>query len=210
MNKIHDSAIVEDSVEIGEDNYIGPYCHISGNTVIGNGNRFEGFCSIGSPPENRGFFEGSPKRTVIGNENVFREFVTINAGTLEDTLIGDDNIFLKGSHVGHDSILENGIVLSCSVSLAGFTYVMSGANFGLNSACHQFSVIGAYAMIGMGAMVGRNKKIEPGKIYVKNPIKFLKINRVGLSKNGIGNDELESLNRKYLEVRLIYLEKQNG
>jgi len=176
-NYIHPTAIIGDDVRLGEGNYIGANCYIVGDTQIGNNNHFEAFCSIGTPPEHKEFFDKKEfKGVLIGNNNVIREFVTINAGCTQLTIIGDGCWLLKGSHVGHDCLLEDKVTLSCQALVGGYSYVMEGANFGLGAICHQRSVIGAYSLLGMGAIVTKNAKIMPFNVYVGNPAKFLRNN----------------------------------
>jgi len=196
-NFIHPTSIVEDSVSIGFGNYIGPFCYITGNTVIGNNNRFEAYCSIGTSPEHTNTFFKTDGRVMIGDDNIFREFITVHSGATITTLIGNKNKLLRGSHVGHDSILEDNITLSCNVLIGGYSYVMQGVNFGLGSMCHQFSKVGAYSMIGMGSVITKQSKILPGGVYVGSPVRLLKHNDYGLKKHSISETELEELTHKY-------------
>jgi UDP-N-acetylglucosamine acyltransferase len=195
-NFIHPTAIVEPGCVLGKNNYIGPFCYLSCNVTLGDDNRLEGYCSIGTPAEHKNYFTSVSGSVVIGNKNIIREFVTINAGTIRRTILGDSNMILRGSYVGHDSILEDNITLSCNSMLGGHSYIMKGVNFGLGSMCHQYSVIGAYSMLGMGAVVTKKSKICCGEIYVGAPAKLLKVNEVGLSRNNISIDELKKLQEK--------------
>jgi len=197
MNLIHATAIIDECVTIGDNNYIGPYCFITGHTVIGNNNRFEAYCSIGSPAEHRDYFKTITGSTIIGNDNIFREFITVNAGTKNSTIIRNNVTMLRNSHVGHDSFIEDSVTLSCNVLIGGHSYVMEGVNFGLGSICHQFSVIGAYSMIGMGSVITKSSNIEPGNIYIGSPAKLLKPNTIGLERNNIDKNLLIKLNEKY-------------
>ena len=196
-NLIHPTAIIDENVILGENNYIGPYCYITGNTVIGNNNRFEAYCSVGTPPEHKNYFKTNNSGTIIGNDNVFREFITINAGTKVSTIINNNIIMLKNSHIGHDSFVEDLVILSCNVLIGGHSYIMEGVNFGLGSICHQFSTIGAYSIVGMGSIVTKNSKIEPGNIYIGSPSKFLKENTIGLERNNINKEYLNNLIIKF-------------
>jgi UDP-N-acetylglucosamine acyltransferase len=196
-NIIHHTAIIEDGVQLGENNYIGPYCYITGHTIIGDNNRFEAYCSIGTPPEHRDYFNESHFPVIIGNSNTIREFITINAGTVRNTVLGNNVVMLRNSHIGHDSIIEDKVNLSCNVLIGGHSYIMEGANFGLGSMCHQFLVIGAYSMIGMGGIAVKSSIIQPGEIHAGNPIKFLKENKIGLSRNGIDSNRLSELTNRY-------------
>jgi UDP-N-acetylglucosamine acyltransferase len=197
---IHPTAIIDPEVIIGENNYIGPYCYITGKTVIGDHNRFEGYCSIGTPAEHRDYFKKSPFSVIIGNNCVIREFVTINSGTVRDTVLHDNITMLRNSHIGHDSIIESKANLSCNVLVGGHSHIMEGVNMGLGAMCHQFSVLGAYSMIGMGGIVVKSSEIHPGEIYAGNPVKFLKENRIGLNRNGITSEKLSQLVNKYFSL----------
>jgi UDP-N-acetylglucosamine acyltransferase len=199
-NYIHPTAIVDKDIELGSNNYIGPYCYITGKTKIGNNNRFEAYCSIGTPPEHRDHFTGSPFGTIIGNNCTIREYVTINSGTVKNTVLGNNITMLRGSHIGHDSIIEDKVNLSCNVLIGGHSYLMEGVNMGLGSMCHQFLVLGAYSMIGMGGIIVKTSEIHPGEIYVGNPVKFLKENKIGLNRNNIDSVKLTELTNRYFAL----------
>lgn len=199
-NIIHPTAIIDNGVIIGENNYIGPYCYITGNTQIGDNNRFEAYCSIGTPPEHRDHFDNHPYKVIIGNNCTIREFVTINSGTIRNTILGNNIVMLRNSHIGHDSIIEDRVNLSCNVLIGGHSYIMEGVNMGLGSMCHQFSIIGAYSMIGMGAVVVKTNRINPGETYVGNPAKFLKENKIGLARNGVTQEKMSELVTKYFSL----------
>jgi UDP-N-acetylglucosamine acyltransferase len=196
-NKIHPTAIIESNVKIGSNNYIGPFCYITGDTIIGDNNRFEAYCSIGTSAEHRDYFNTTDGKTVIGNNNVLREFTTVNAGTKSPTILHNNIVMLRNSHVGHDSIVEDLVNLSCNTLIGGHSYLMTGCNFGLGSICHQFSVIGAFSMIGMGSIITKSSKIIPGNVYVGSPVKLLKQNIVGLERNNIDESKLNKLIEKY-------------
>lgn len=197
MSFIHPTSIIGPNVELGNNNYIGPFCHIYGNTTIGDNNHFEGYCSIGSPAEHRDFFTSKEGKTIIGNNNIFREFTTVNAGTKNITILKNNINMLRNSHVAHDCILEDKVNLSCNTLLGGHSYLMEGCNFGLGAICHQFSIIGAYSMIGMGTIVTKSSSIEPGKIYVGSPAKYLKDNNIGLERNYITQSILDKITTQY-------------
>lgn len=176
-NFIHPSAIIGENVILGKNNYIGANCYIVGDVVIGDNNHFEAFCSIGTSPEHRLFFKQTKMYGVeIGNNNIFREFITVNSGFYKRTKIANDVWILRGSYVGHDTEIEDHTTLSANVLLGGHCLVGYGVNFGLGAICHQFSIIGSGSMIGMGAIVTKTSIIEPFKTYVGNPCKYLKDN----------------------------------
>jgi UDP-N-acetylglucosamine acyltransferase len=200
INNIHPTSIIGPDVKLGAGNYIGPYCVISGNTVIGDNNRFEAYCSIGSPAETIGYFDRYDCETIIGNNNIFREFVTINQGSTKQTIIGNKVIILRGSHVGHDSVIEDKVVIACNVILGGYSYVMEGCNLGLGTITHQFSKIGAYCMLGMGTVVTKTTKILPGGVYIGSPARRIKQNTVSITKNQVTDIMLEELIKKYNSI----------
>jgi UDP-N-acetylglucosamine acyltransferase len=175
-NNIHPTAIVGKDVTMGKGNTIGAYVVIDGKTKIGDNNVFHPFCSIGGEPEHKNFFGKKNCGTIIGNNNVFREYVTVNAGCFKPTILGSYIVMLRGSHVGHDSVIYNDCTISCNVLIGGHSLLGYGVNMGLGSICHQYSKIGSYAMIGMGAVI--TKKVSPNcfGMYVGNPAKYIKEN----------------------------------
>ena len=199
-NYIHETAIIEEGVEIGFGNWIGANCLIKKGTKIGNNNRLEAFVSIGTSPEHRDFFNKEGEGVVIGDNCVFREFTTINSGTKNKTIVGDNVIMLRGSHIGHDSQVEGYCNLSCNVLIGGHSYLMEGCNFGLGSMCHQFSIIGAYSLIGMGSVVTKKTLVTPGYIYVGQPAKSLKQNLIGLERANVSAEELSKFHSIWLDM----------
>jgi UDP-N-acetylglucosamine acyltransferase len=177
---------------IGEGNYFGPYCTFYPGVKIGNRNRFEGYCSIGSPAEKHGYFipSNNVPTTLIGDDNIIREFTTINSGSRRSTVMGNKCLMLRGSHLSHDSILENEVTVSCSVMIGGESYIMTGCNLGLGSLLHQFSVMGSYSMLGMGTVVTKTTNLQPGYIYIGNPARELKPNIIGLTRKNITDSQL--------------------
>lgn len=203
-NIIHPTAIVEDEVEMGLGNYIGPYCVIYRGTVIGDDNRFENHVSVGSPAEKRGFF--GPLcgcGVVIGDHNIVREFVTINAGTRRKTRLGSKCFMLRGSHLSHDTVIEDGVNVSCVAMIGGESYIMTGANLGLGAILHQFSVAGSYSMMGMGAVCTKSLEITPGGVFVGNPAKHIKLNAVGLERNNVTDEALGRETVRWASIRKL-------
>lgn len=203
-NVIHPTAIVSESATLGTGNYIGPFCLIGPNTQIGDNNRFEAYCSIATPPEHKDFWDKDHQSVVIGDNCVFREFITVNSGTINNTLISNNVIMLKGSHVGHDSIVHSLVTLSCNVMVGGHSIIYQGANLGLSAVLHQYSQIGQYAMIGMATVVTKKTTILPFNVYTGNPAKFLKLNQIGIQKSKLTMDEVKKLqiefNQKFMKT----------
>ena len=200
-NMIYKSCEISPLAKIGKCNYFGPFCYIADNAVIGDNNHFEAYCSIGTPAEHKAYFKNySGKKAIIGNDCVFREFVTVNAGTVKDTVLSDRIIMLKGSHVGHDSDIEDDVTLSCNALIGGHSYIFRGANIGLGAAVHQYSVIGHYSMIGMNSTVIKKTFILPGLTYAGSPAKSKGINVVGLKNNNIERESLDKLTEQYYDL----------
>jgi UDP-N-acetylglucosamine acyltransferase len=187
---------IHSDATIGLNNKIGPNVYIGPNVIIGDNNIISGFSSIGMEAEHRDYFSKSGK-VIIGNNNVIREFTTINSSTHGITKMGDRCVMLRGSHLSHDSELEDDVNVSCNVLIGGETLVMRGANLGLGCIIHQKHLIGSYSMVGMGSVVPKSKKIVPGNIYVGSPARLLKENSVGLLRNRIGLEQLMGEMRRY-------------
>lgn len=195
-NTVHPTAIIGENVVLGKNNIIGPYCYITGETTIGDGNNFEAFCSIGTQAED--YRENVKKGDLfIGDNNVFREFCTVNEGTSRSTIIANRVKMLRGSHVGHDAIINNDVVLSCNVLVGGHSMIYKGANIGLGAMIHQFSKVGAYCMIGMGAVVTKKTICEPGYTFVGNPAHSIGVNFKALEKNKISHYEILELRNTF-------------
>lgn len=201
VNFIHPTAVLHPDLMpgtwLGMANYIGPYCVIGKGVRIGDGNRFEAYVSVGQPAEKTGYLNefGSVE---IGNGNTFREFVTVNGGTTKKTKIGNFNLFLRGSHVSHDTEIEDEVTVSCNVMIGGESVIMRCTNLGLGAILHQRSVIGAYSMLGMATTVTKGSRIYPGNIYVGSPARLLKRNVVAFKRFGITEEHLYGLDMDYL------------
>jgi len=173
VTRVHSTAIVAASVELAGDVVIGPYTVVGGETTIGAGtiigahvviaertsigcnNRIFQFASVGEIPQDRKY-TGDPTRTVIGDGNVIREFVTIHAGTAQDkgvTTIGDGNWLLAYSHVAHDCVIGNGATFSNNAQLAGHVIIDDYAVLGGFVGVHQFCRVGTHAMLAAGSIV---------------------------------------------------------
>ena len=203
MNDIHPTAVIGDNVVLGSDNYIGPYCYFTGEVEIGNNNRFEAYCAIGGRPEHTEHWH-QDGRTLIGSDGIFREFITIHGGTKEDlTFIGDNVIMLNGSYAAHDTVIEDHVTLSINSVILGHVQVMKGSNCGSGCQVHQYQVIGSWSMLGMGCVVPKKLKIEPGQTWAGNPARRLKTNMYALDKWDI--DEFELLEETARWTQLVKL-----
>src|SRR2546423_722845 len=145
-------SVVGAGVSVGEGTTIGSHVLIAGQTTIGRNNRLFPFSSIGDIPQDKKY-DGAVTRTVIGDENVIREFVSINAGTAQDrgvTTIGNGNWLLAYSHIAHDCVVGNGTTFSNNAQLAGHVLVEDYAVLGGFVGVHQFCRVGAHAMVAAG------------------------------------------------------------
>jgi len=218
VSNIHSTAIVHENAKIGKGVKIGPYCTVGENVQlgdnvelishvcvdgiisIGEGTTIFPFASIGLVPQDKKF-EGEKSKTIIGKNNVIREHVTIQPGTSGDrmeTVIGDNNLLMVGTHVAHDCVLENNIVMANNATLAGHVYVESFAIIGGLSAVHQFARIGAHSIIGgMSAVAG---DVIPFGL-VKGERAYLEgINLIGLKRRNFEKSEISNLMKAFKEI----------
>ena len=200
MNKIHNTAIVGKNTTIGSNVEIGPYCvvedgvkigndntlhsnvYMSGETDIGMGNTFFPFCSIGSKPQDLKY-QGEKSKLIIGDENIFREYSTANPGTSGDnmkTVIGNLSLFMIGSHIAHDCIIGDKVIMANQATLGGHVQVDNFAVLGGLSAVHQFCKIGKLAMV--GGLSAVENDVIPFGLAVGNRAKITGVNIVGLKR----------------------------
>lgn len=163
MNDIHKSAIIGPGVSMGVRNTIGPNVVLIGPLKIGDDNWFGPGVTIGTPPEVRSAPHGDgwntesiSSPTLIGSRNIIREGVSIQKANYRQTTIGDDCFIMSRAYIAHDCLISDGVTISANVSLAGHCHIQSRATLGLASTCHQFTVIGTGAMIGMSSAVTKN------------------------------------------------------
>jgi UDP-N-acetylglucosamine acyltransferase len=211
---IHPTAIIHPEARIGADCEIGPYCvigaHVSlgarcqlhshvvldGHTTIGEGNEFFPFTSIGKQTQDLKWKGGSP-RLLIGDQNTFRESVTVNLATADGdaTVIGSRNHILAYSHIAHDCQLGNDIIMSNVATLAGHITVGDRAVIGGLAAIHQFCRIGKFSMIGGCAKVVQD--VPPFMIVDGNPGETRTINKIGMERHGISEEAQAALRQAY-------------
>jgi UDP-N-acetylglucosamine acyltransferase len=191
-------AIIGPHVTVGAGSSIGPHVRIDGPTTIGERNRFVGQASIGTEPQDLKF-KGERTELRIGSDNVIREFVTINRGTVGGggiTTIGSHNFFMAYSHVAHDCIIGSHTIFANNATLAGHVEVGDYTTVGAFSAVHQFCRVGDHAFIGGGSICTQD--VLP---YVKTvgnrPAKTYGINNIGLERKGFQKETIEALQRAY-------------
>jgi UDP-N-acetylglucosamine acyltransferase len=190
-------AVIGDKVEIGNDTIIGPHCMIQGPTVIGKGCTFTGYASVGTPPQDHSY-RGEETRLEIGDNNTFREFVTVNRGTIKDkavTTIGNDNLIMAYCHVAHDCVIGNHVVMGNLATLAGHVEIHDNAIIGGLSAIHQFTRVGAYTIVGGGSMVSLD--IVPYAKASGDRASLFGVNTIGLKRNGFTKDQIARIDKAY-------------
>lgn len=194
---IHPTAILGPNVRIGRNNIIGPHCIVAGDTIIGDNNRLEASVHIGFPPEHKQAWKDKKWKSVhIGNDNIFRSFVTIDSGFKRDTQIGDRCVFLNHSHVGHDCILGNDVTLACA-TLAGHVTVFDGVTIGLNASVHQWQVLGAWSMIAGKSFVDKKSRVLPGTMFGGIPARYMKQNERAIKLFGVTDDQMSYAVKQY-------------
>lgn len=190
-------AVVYPNVEIGEGTRIGEHCVIDGQTVIGKNNNFYRFCSVGGVPQDKKY-NAEDTKLEIGDGNTFREFVTINTGTVQDvgiTRVGHNNWIMAYVHIAHDCQIGNNTILANSVQLGGHVHVNDWAIVGGMSAVHQFIHIGAHSMT--GGMSAIRQDIPPFVLGAGQPYKSVGINSVGLRRRDFTNEQIHDIKEAY-------------
>ncbi len=190
-------------VEIGEGTEVGPHCSIHGPTRIGRNNRFIGHVAVGGEPQDKKY-AGERTELVIGDDNVFREFVTLNRGTGGGggiTTIGNGNWMLAYTHVAHDCHVGNNCVFSNNTTLAGHVTVGDYVIISGFAGAHQFCRIGAHAFLGMGALT--NGDVPPFTMVGSDSLGRPRgINSEGLKRRGFDAERIASIKRAY---RTLYV-----
>ena len=191
-------AVIGANVTIGAGTEIGPHVRIEGPTWIGERNRIVGQCSIGTPPQDLKF-KGEQTELRIGDDNVIREFVTINRGTTGGggvTTIASHNFFMAYAHVAHDCHVGSNTIFANNATLAGHVDVGDFATIGAFSAVHQFCRVGEHAFIGGGSICTQDV-LPFVKTVGSRPAKTYGINTIGLERKGFQPETIEALQRAY-------------
>ena len=215
---IHPTVIVNSDAHLGMDVEVGPYSIIEENTTIGDGTRIASHvligkgttigkncrihqgAVIGTEPQDLKF-EEEESFTVIGDNNVFREYVTVNRATAkgELTVIGSGNLLMAYVHVAHNCTIGNHVIMANAVNLAGHVEIQDYAIIGGLTPVHQFVKIGRHSFIGGGSRV--IKDIVPYVLVAGNPLRMGGLNIVGLQRRGFSDEVCETLQMAY---RLLF------
>ncbi|MFV9875331.1 MAG: acyl-ACP--UDP-N-acetylglucosamine O-acyltransferase [Rickettsiales endosymbiont of Dermacentor nuttalli] len=223
-NNIHPTAIIEKGAELAGNVHVGPYSlvgknvklgrnvalksHvvIEGYTEIGDNTEIFPFTSIGHIPQDRKY-KGEESKVIIGSNNVIREYVTINPGTVAGimkTVIGNNCLLMVSAHVAHDCIIGNNVILVNNVTLGGHVVIGDYAILGGLSAVHQFVRIGEHAMI--GGMASIESDVIPYGVAVNERAYLSGINIIGLRRRNYDNESILSIQNVYEE---LFLRKNN-
>ena len=190
-------SIVGAHVTIGAGTVVGPHVVLTGHTTLGARNRIFQFASIGEIPQDRKY-GGEPTTTTIGDDNTFREFVSIHAGTAQDrgdTGIGNGNLFLAYTHVAHDCLVGNCTTFSNNAQIAGHVKIGDWVVLGAYAGVHQFGRVGAHAMVAAGAIVLQD--VPPFVTAAGYPAKPAGTNNEGLRRRGFTAEEIAAVRRAY-------------
>ena len=192
--------VIGPNVEIGENTIIQSHVSIIGNTKIGKNNKIYPFASIGNDPQDLKF-DGEVTKLEIGNNNKIREYVTINPGTKGGgglTKIGNNCLFMVSSHIAHDCLVEDNVILANNVPLGGHAHIEENVIIGGNSAVQQFTRVGKSSMI--GGMCGVVRDIIPYAMVHGNRSILQGLNLIGLRRKNIPNKEILVLTEAYKEI----------
>ena len=223
MARIHPTAVIDPTAHIGQTTQIGPYCIIGANvslgegcrlhshvviagpTVIGDGNEFYPFCSIGQRSQDLKY-DAEPTHLEIGSGNTFREFTTVHRATSPGgvTRVGSHGNFLAYAHIAHDCTVGDHVIFSNNGTLAGHVVVGDHAVIGGLSGVHQFCRIGAHAIVGGCTKIVQD--VPPFLIADGNPAEVRGVNHVGLERRGFAAEAIRELREAY---KVIYRENLN-
>ncbi|MBC8244020.1 MAG: acyl-ACP--UDP-N-acetylglucosamine O-acyltransferase [Verrucomicrobia bacterium] len=193
-------SIIDEQVTLGAGCELGPHVHLTGHTAIGAENRFHTGCVIGAAPQDLKY-SGEPTRLIIGERNTFRENVTLHRSNTpdEDTRIGSENFFMANSHVGHNAIIGNKVILANGALVGGHAMIGDGAFLSGNAVVHQFCRVGAFAM--MQGCAGVSLDLPPFTI-VRGINGMCGLNSVGLKRAGFSAEERSQLKKTYHAIFL--------
>lgn len=186
-------SVIGSGVSIASGCRIGPHVVIEGPTTIGRDNQIFQFASIGAAPQDLKY-AGEPTRLQIGERNIFRENCTINRGTTKDQLvtrIESDNLFMAGSHVGHDCVIGSHCVFANYATLGGHVHIGDWVHMGGFSGVHQFCHVGAHAFIANNTAVTRD--VPPYIMAVGRPAEPHSVNAEGLKRRGFSAEQIRRI-----------------
>ncbi|MFI3154708.1 MAG: acyl-ACP--UDP-N-acetylglucosamine O-acyltransferase [Methylococcaceae bacterium] len=194
-------SVIGAGVKIGAGTRIASHVVIKGPTTIGKDNRIYQFTSIGEDPQDKKY-AAEITRLEIGDRNTIREYTSMHRGTKQDrslTKIGNDNLFMAYTHVAHDCVIGNHVIMANGASLAGHVHLHSHAILGGFTLVHQFTQIGQYSFAAMGSAITQD--IPPFVMVGGKPTRPHGINSVGMERNGISPEDIRLIRKAY---KMIY------
>lgn len=219
MAKIHATAVIEDGAQIAETAEIGPFCWISsqakigenvklmgqvtvyGNTTVGDGTIVFPGARLGCGPQDHGNEFQSEAKLIIGKRNIIRENVTMHSGTPKEqftTVVGDDGMFMINSHIAHDCVVGNNVIMTNNAVIGGHVHLGDGVILGGNCAVHQFVHIGRKAMV--GGVSGISRDVIPFGIANGMPARLRGLNVVGMKRSGLDESVIKFCTRAFMFI----------
>jgi UDP-N-acetylglucosamine acyltransferase len=215
MSRIHETALVDPSAELGEDvevgafsiigpkcridegSWIGPHVVLTGRTTIGRNNRIFQFCSLGEEPQDKKY-DDEDTELIIGSDNTIRELCTFSRGTAQGggkTVVGDDNWIMASVHIAHDCIVGSHTIMANNAALAGHVTVQDWAILGGYALIHQFCTIGEHSFTSFASHV--NQSVPPYVTVAGEKAKAKGINTEGLRRRGFTAEQIRQVRRAY-------------
>jgi len=191
-------SVLEGNVTVGDNVRIGSHCVLTGHTTIGRNCKIYTGAVIGSAPQDRKFSADDNVFLNIGDNNVIREYVTINPGTAEGgskTVIGSNNIIMAYAHIAHDCIIGNNCILANAATLGGHVTIEDNAVIGGFSAVHQFVRLGRLSIVGGCSKVVQD--VPPFSMCDGHPVKVIRTNAVGLKRAEFSQETIRILNKAF-------------
>lgn len=188
-------AVIDSNVILGDRCRVGPHVHLTGHTTLGRGNRIHAGAVIGDAPQDLKY-DNAPTRLIIGDDNVFREHVTVHRSTKPDqvTEIGNSCLFMAGSHVAHNCRIGNHVIMANGALLGGHVTIHDRVFLSGSCLVHQFVTIGTLAMMRGGAAISMDL---PPYCVAAGDNQMCGLNIVGLRRAGFTNDQRLQLRRIY-------------
>lgn len=220
MANIHPTAVVAEGARIGEgstigaysvigphvvmgcNNRVGPHAVVEGHTTLGDENTIYQFASVGSAPQDLKY-HGEASTLSIGNRNIIREYVTIQPGTEGGgmkTVVGNSNLFMANSHIGHDTLIGSANIFANSCALAGHVLVGNYVNIGGLTGIHQFVTLGDSCFLGAGSMVSND--VPPFCMAQGDRAGLVTVNVVGLERRKVGAEEIRAIRSLFRDLFL--------
>jgi UDP-N-acetylglucosamine acyltransferase len=193
-------AVIEADVEVGENTIIGAHCVLNAGTRLGRRNRLHTGAVLGCEPQDNAY-KGERSYTIVGDDNQIREYVQIarSTGLESATIVGDRCHLMSVTHIGHNCRIGSDVVMASQVGLAGHVRVDDGAQLGGQAGSHQFVRVGRLAMV--GGQAGLAQDVPPFLLAAGAPASVYGINRIGLRRAGVPQEEIERLRRAF---RILY------